>query len=217
MSYLLRVILPDRPGSLGLLALALGEVGADILSLDVVERGAGYAVDDIVVQMPNGALPDTLITAAEALEDTFVDAVRPFTGSLDTHLELALIDAVVAAPRHDRLQVLADGLPRALQVHWAVVAEGADGAAAPLAASSGTPETWPAESLGAHCTAPVALDSEAEWLPASWRQSDIQLAAAPLGDSGQLLVLGRNGDPQFRPAEIARLGYVSGILATVLK
>ncbi len=63
MSYLLRVQLPDRPGSLGALALALGSVGADILSLDVVERGAGFAVDDLVVEVPQGALPDTLITA----------------------------------------------------------------------------------------------------------------------------------------------------------
>ncbi len=216
MSYLLRVILPDRPGSLGLLALALGEVDADILSLVVVERGAGYAVDDIVVDMPKGALPDTLITAAEALDDTFVDAIRPFTGSLDTHLELALIDSVAVA-RHDRLQVLADGLPRALQVHWAVVVDGADGSAAPLAASSGTPETWPAEPLGPHAAGPVALDTESDWLPETWRNGDIELAAAPLGDSGRVVLLGRNGGPQFRPAEIARLGYITGILATVLK
>ena len=40
-SYLLRVQLEDRPGSLGSLAVALGSVGADILSLDVVERGDG--------------------------------------------------------------------------------------------------------------------------------------------------------------------------------
>jgi len=40
-SYLLRVQLEDRPGSLGSLAVALGSVGADILSLDVVERSAG--------------------------------------------------------------------------------------------------------------------------------------------------------------------------------
>ncbi|MGC1736116.1 MAG: amino acid-binding protein, partial [Mycobacterium sp.] len=44
-SYLLRVQLADRPGSLGSLAVALGSVGADILSLDVVERGSGYAID----------------------------------------------------------------------------------------------------------------------------------------------------------------------------
>ena len=45
-SYLLRVQLADQPGSLGSLAVALGSVGADILSLDVVDRGAGYAIDD---------------------------------------------------------------------------------------------------------------------------------------------------------------------------
>ena len=112
--------------------------------------------------------------------------------------------------------MLTDGLPRALQVHWAAVVDGAS-AAAPLAASSGAPETWPAEALGAHCPAPIALDSEAQWLPESWREGDIQLAAAPLGEHGELLVLGRNGGPQFRPAEIARLSYLSGILSTVLR
>ena len=66
-SYLLRVQLEDRPGSLGSLAVALGSVGADILSLDVVERGSGYAIDDLVVDLPPGAMPDMLITAAENL------------------------------------------------------------------------------------------------------------------------------------------------------
>ena len=55
-SYLLRVQLEDRPGSLGSLAVALGSVGADILSLDVVERWSGYAVDDLVVELPAGAM-----------------------------------------------------------------------------------------------------------------------------------------------------------------
>ena len=41
MSYLLRVVLPDRPGMLGAVATALGEAGGDIVSLDVVERGPG--------------------------------------------------------------------------------------------------------------------------------------------------------------------------------
>ena len=41
MSYLLRIVLPDRPGALGAVATALGAVGADILSLDVIERSPG--------------------------------------------------------------------------------------------------------------------------------------------------------------------------------
>ena len=40
VTYLLRVVLPDRPGTLGALASALGTEGADILRVDVVERGA---------------------------------------------------------------------------------------------------------------------------------------------------------------------------------
>ena len=84
-SYLLRVQLEDRPGSLGSLAVALGSVGADILSLDVVERGAGYAIDDLVVELPPGAMPDSLITAAEHIKGVYVDSVRPHTGLLEAH------------------------------------------------------------------------------------------------------------------------------------
>ena len=47
MSYVLRLVLPDRPGSLGAVATALGTLGADILALDIVERSVGHAVDDL--------------------------------------------------------------------------------------------------------------------------------------------------------------------------
>ena len=81
-SYLLRVQLEDRPGSLGSLAIALGTAGADILSLDVVERGSGYAIDDIVVDLPAGAMPDSLITATEAfIETTTSGGTQPDTAA----------------------------------------------------------------------------------------------------------------------------------------
>ena len=121
-SYLLRVQLEDRPGSLGSLAVALGSVGADILSLDVVERAAGYAVDDLVVELPRGAMPDMLITAAEKLSGVYVDAIRPHTGLLEAHRELELIDHVAAAEgTAKRLQVLADEAPLVLRVGWCTV------------------------------------------------------------------------------------------------
>ncbi|WP_307846632.1 amino acid-binding protein, partial [Rhodococcus sp. CX] len=140
MSYLLRVQLPDRPGSLGALAVALGSVGADILSLDVVERGADFAIDDLVVDVEPGKLPDTLITAAEALDGVTVDSIRPYAGMLDTHRELELIDQVATA-RDGRLQILADGAPRVLRVGWAtVIAVGPKGPYR-VAGSPGAPET----------------------------------------------------------------------------
>ena len=42
MTYLLRLVLPDRPGSLGAVATALGAAGVDIESLDVIERAAEH-------------------------------------------------------------------------------------------------------------------------------------------------------------------------------
>ncbi|KAA0024204.1 amino acid-binding protein [Antrihabitans cavernicola] len=215
MSFLLRVQLPDRPGSLGQLALALGSVGADILSLDVVDRGDGYAVDDLVVDVEPGSLPDTLITAAEALDDVSVDSIRPYAGILDTHRELELIDQVATA-RDDRLQVLVDGAPRVLRVGWStIVAIGPHGAYR-VVGSSGAPETHATDVPWLPLAKSAALDDEADWVPQIWRDMDTKLAAAPLGQSGKVLMLGRPGGPEFRPSEIARLGYLTGIIATVL-
>src|SRR4051812_25563704 len=50
--YQLRVTLPDRPGSLGAVAAALGLIGADVISVTVIERDTFDAVDDIVFDMP---------------------------------------------------------------------------------------------------------------------------------------------------------------------
>ena len=87
VSFLLRVVLPDKPGNLGAVASALGGAGADILSVDVVERGDGQAVDDIAVELPTNRPPDVLITAAESVPGVSVESVRPHTGQLDTHRE----------------------------------------------------------------------------------------------------------------------------------
>lgn len=215
MSYLLRVQLPDRPGSLGALAVALGSVGADIVSLDVVERTREFAIDDLVVDMPPGSLPDTLITAAEKLPGVRVDSLRPYADVLDTHRELELIDKVAMAPG-DRVQVLVDGAPRVLRVSWATVVGHSPDGYFRVAGSAGAPETRATALPWLPLDQAVELDPEASWVPEPWKQMATMLAAAPLGPKGLTLVLGRPGGPQFRPSEIARLGYLAGIIGTIL-
>ena len=52
-------------------------------------------------------------------------------------------------------------------------------------------------------------------MPQIWRDGDTALVAAPLG-TGRLLLVGRGGGPQFRPGEVARIGYLAGIAAHLL-
>jgi hypothetical protein len=217
-SYLLRVQLVDRPGSLGSLAVALGSVGADILSLDVVERASGYAIDDLVVELPPGAMPDTLITAAEALNGIRVDSLRPHTGLLEAHRELELLDHIAAAGDNDsRLKVLADEAPRVLRVGWCTVMRSGSTGVSMVVGSAGAPETTPDSAPWLPIERAEVLDGGAEWVPRSWRDLDTTLVAAPLGDPHTAVMLGRPGGPAFRPSEVARLGYLAGIVATMLR
>ncbi|HET7743094.1 MAG TPA: amino acid-binding protein [Mycobacterium sp.] len=217
-SYLLRVQLDDRPGSLGSLAVALGSVGADILSLDVVERAPGYAIDDLVVDLPAGAMPDMLITAAENLNGVYVDSIRPHTGLLEAHRELELIDHIAAARGKDRkLQVLVDEAPKVLRVGWCTVLRLTDSGLQRLAGSAGAPETQPTSAPWLPLEHAEALDGTGDWLPQVLRDMDTTLAAAPLGDHQTAVVLGRPGGPLFRPSEVARLGYLAGIVATIIR
>jgi hypothetical protein len=217
-SYLLRVELEDRPGSLGSLAVALGSAGADILSLDVVERGPGFAIDDLVVDLPPGAMPDSLISAAESLRGVRVDSIRPYTGLLEAHRELELIDHVAAAgERMAKLQVLVDEAPRVLRVGWCTVVELAESGPRRVVGSAGAPESQAASTPWLPISRAVALDVSADWTPQLWRDMATTLAAAPLGQPTTAMVLGRPGGPRFRPSEVARLGYLAGIVATLLR
>jgi hypothetical protein len=215
-SYLLRIELVDRPGSLGSLAVALGSVGADILSLDVVERSAGFAIDDLVIELPPGAMPDMLITAAESLSGVRVDSVRPHTGLLEAHRELELLDHIAAAEDNaSRMQALVDQAPKVLRVGWCTVLRSADGELQRLAASPGAPETKADSAPWLPIERAMTLDNTAEWVPQAWRDMDTTMVAAPLGDPNTAVVLGRPG-PDFRPSEVVRLGYLAGIVATIL-
>ncbi|WP_424188779.1 amino acid-binding protein [Actinokineospora sp. G85] len=215
MSFLIRVQLPDSPGALGAVATALGAIGADILSVDVVERVGGIAIDDLVVELPGGRLPDVLITAAESVAGVEVDAVRPYAGVLDTHRELELVEEVAADPKHG-LEVFTEGVPKIVRAGWALVV-GAEGAECTrLAASTAAPTIQRLDLPWMPLARATVLDGEESWVPATWRELGTELAATPLGKPDRVLLVGRPGGPMFRAAEVARLAHLAGIVAVVL-
>lgn len=218
MSFLLRVVLPDRPGSLGALATALGQAGADILGVTVIERISGQAVDDLAVELPTGRPPDVLITAAESVPGVAVESVRPHSGRLETHHELELIDEIAGDPARG-VELLAQGVPRIFRAGWAVIVRRDDARSYRLAASSAAPETTEGDLPWLPLERAIVLDPTAQWVPRPWSDLDTELAAAPFGplSDAQALVVGRPGGPAFRRSELARLTHLAGIVSTVLR
>jgi hypothetical protein len=215
VSYLLRLVVPDRPGTLGAVATALGTAGADIVSLDVLERGGGYAVDDVVVDLPGDRLPDSLITAARTVPGVEVESLRPFSGSLDTHRELDFLDALAQAAEGTAGKLLAAELPRVFHCGWAVVLDCAGPSWEVVAASEAAPGFDGVALPWMPLTSPQLLPSEGDWLPERWRELAIEMMAAPYGGEACAVLLGRSGGPAFRRSELLRLAHLTGIASTV--
>jgi hypothetical protein len=212
VSYLLRIALPDRPGALGAVATALGQVGADILSLDVIERSPGRAVDDLVIELPPDRLADSLITAAATVEGVVVESIRPYAGQIDPHRELELLESL-AEGSAEPYAVLADGVVRIFRAGWALVlSPPIDGVAAVLARGGASPEATELKAPWWPPTPVRMLDPAESWAPPDWSRLGTELAVAPIGDSALLL-----GRPALRwlPAELLRLQHLAAIAATV--
>ena len=217
MSYLLRLVVPDRPGILGAVATALGHSGIDIVSVDVLERGAGVAVDDIVVELPPGRVADSLITAVVTVPGVRVESLRPYAGPLDTHRELVLLEALARAGSGTP-KLLAAELPRVFHSGWAtVLAPAVDGGATALAASDAAPSFDGVALPWLPLTAPRLLPSEGDWVPERWRELAVEMMASPLDDAGTAVVVGRSGGPAFRRSELLRFAHLTGIAATVAR
>ena len=211
MSYLLRLVLPDRPGMLGAVATALGDVGGDILSLDVVERGPDGAVDDLVVALPPGGMADTLITSAQSVPGVVVESLRPYYGASDLHRDLELVDLLAADPEQ-AAAILVEHAPGVFRAGWAVLLEAGPTV---LQASAGAPELEAVDLPWLPLGAAQRLDPEGDWVPERWEVLGTELVAAPVGTPDRVVLVGRPGGPRFRGSEVLRLGHLAGIVATV--
>jgi hypothetical protein len=125
-TLVLRVWLPDRPGALGLVASRIGAVRGDVLAIDILERGGGQVVDELVVSLPAGTPEELLVTEVGAVDGVAVESVREApTDRPDPGLalfELAALVAEACADGHrDPLEVLGRGIAAALDADWVVV------------------------------------------------------------------------------------------------
>ena len=76
--YRIRLALPDRPGSLGVVTSAIGFAGGDIRGLVVLSSEQGRGIDDITIALPGNDPKDMLdvLGAIQGVEVISVTAVN---------------------------------------------------------------------------------------------------------------------------------------------
>ncbi|HWC33646.1 MAG TPA: ACT domain-containing protein [Mycobacteriales bacterium] len=211
-SYLLRLRLPDQPGVLGRVATALGNAGADIESIAVVDRTDDYAVDDLVVALPSGALADRLVSAVTAVPGVVVETVQRHHGRRRMYDDLTLLDAASTSERP--LDALVDGLPGLLQVSYALVAARDEtGRIVTIASSASAPEAAMRDWLPLE--APRVLGAGEVWPDPAAAGPDCELLAVPYRTDDALL-LGRMGGPAYLPTEVTRVAHLARVAQALL-
>ncbi|WP_235750683.1 ACT domain-containing protein [Nigerium massiliense] len=202
----MRVALPDRPGSLGAVASALGTVSADIVAVEIVEKFEGYAIDDFMLHLPAGALADSLVTACRNIPDVEVLwlSYYPETWGL-----LADVDVLNDMSEHpgEAERILVDAAPQTFHVTWALMVDRDRGTV--LHRSELAPDLTDeqVDVLG-DLTTLSARELPDGWLP-HW--NDTLLAIAPVRYGAHSVVLGRNGGPEFLKSELARLSHLAAL------
>lgn len=206
--YLMRVALPDRPGSLGAVASAMGSVGGDINAVEIVEKGHGVVVDDFIVDLPPGQLPETIITACHHLDGVRVEWISryPEGGGLQSDLEA--LERMTADPA-SAAETLVSLSPVVFRSHWSVLLDVTGNDVRTLAATTLAPEL---DTANAGPLAPFdtthRVELDAGWLP-GWAESTVVIV--PLTQD-RAIAIGRLGGPAFLDSEIARLHHLAALV-----
>jgi len=198
MPYLIRVELPDVPGSLGRVASTIGEAGGDIEAIEIVEKRDGYAVDDVLLEIPPGTMPDSIVSACSVLDGVSVLWINRYAAGGNLFLDLEVVEALTEDPATARDR-LVDLLPIAFRVDWAArVRRSGDGVEV-VHATDASPTEFDIDGI----TAPTRLAGDDTYVD----------CAAPFGDD--VVLMGRRGGPEFLDSELARLEHLLGLAITI--
>lgn len=199
MPFLLRVLLPDVPGSLGRVATAIGMAGGDIEAIEIVEkRDDGTAVDDVLLELNHGMMPDSVVSACTSLDGVEVLWISRYPAGGSLVMDLEAVEELTASPEtaYDKL---IDLLPATFRVDWGARVHRAKGV---VYSTGAAPDDFDFTEI----ESPVRLESP---------EGEVTLFAAARLDGNEIVVVGRRGGPDFADSEIARLGHLCGLAVTI--
>jgi hypothetical protein len=205
-TYTVRVWLPDRPGALGAVASRIGAVRGEIVGIEILERGGGRAVDDLVVELPDGSSLELLAAEIAQVDGVDVEDVRPVIDALhDPRLDALETAAqlVASASSEEIVSELCERAAATIGAQWAVVVD--------LDAVTVKAGVGPAPEL-AWLTAFVA-GSRSSARVAAMESGPDDVLWAPLPAANLALVMGRDGQA-FRARERRTAAALARIVDT---
>jgi hypothetical protein len=218
-TYVLRLWLPDIPGTLGRVAAAIGQADGDVIGIEILERGAGMAIDELIVALPTqGSTPsdeeryeelniEKLISCVSQVEGVAVEDVHRVAQDRPDQSVLALDTAacIMETPKVDRTEATCELVRDMLEADWCTVVP--NGAQSPLAVSGDVPDLpWVMAFLGG--ISHLASDARYEHTPAD-------VAWAPLDLLDAAIVVGRLRGA-FRLRERQHLTLIARIVSSAL-
>lgn len=123
-TYVVRVWMPDRPGALGAVASRIGAVRGDLTGIDILERGAGRAIDELIIELPDAALVPLVVAEMGQVDGVDVEDVSPAPDEpVDPRLDALETAALLVARTGvaDLLEALARHAMRDFSADWSVV------------------------------------------------------------------------------------------------
>jgi hypothetical protein len=122
-TYVVRVWVPDRPGALGQVASRVGAVHGDVVGIEILERGGGRAIDELVVKLPEDGLVELLVDEMGQVDGVDVEDVRIVDGDRVDRQLAALESAariVGASSRAELLDSLCEHCMVDFECDWTV-------------------------------------------------------------------------------------------------
>jgi len=202
--YIVRVWVPDRPGALGAVASRIGAVRGDLVGIDILERGAGRAIDELVVDLPSESLVKLLISEVSQVDGVDVEDVRRASDALaDPRLDAleTAANLVSQSTIGPLLKSLARSSVRDFQSDWASIVE-PDLPEHVVLVGPAPPGEWLQAFLAG---------SRASVAPRPGEVAPDDVAWADMDAAGLVLILGRQGRP-FRVRERRQLTALARIV-----
>jgi len=200
---LLRILLPDRPGSLGAVASAMGTAGADIAAIEIVEKGVGFAIDHFMLTLPPGAMPDNLVSVVNLVPGVKVLWLSRHPEGWGLESDIEALEKMTADPGR-AAEILTQSAPTVFYCQWAGLLDTRSGTV--IHTSEMAPDLDP---RAIEQLAPLEGTRRFE-LPDGWIENwgQTAIALSPIG-ADRCIVLGRLGGPEFLDSEMSRLQHLS--------